>query len=372
MSSNHKNMKLETTNPISERILENEQLSVFFLEEKANLSNTIQIYDNIPFFVTQQPRDDIGVINRDFVYDDKELALSRDYEIRITPGTFVKEIKKGKNKGSQKIIKRYPNVTDELIEQIIRKLAVEGQSFVESGHVSVAFSLYQIFEELKKRKLSRSYSEIIESIEILTSSQTDLSWIDEQGQPRSCKSSILLNRRWISPNKAPIAYKGKKDLYCVTFHPLVTKSIVDRTFRQFNYERHMSLQNFCARWIHKRMSHNFTWANSKLEKPYHLSLDTIIKGSGIKEYASIYDNIKRVEKSIKELINKGILDEERTCTDRKQKSERSKTTTGAVFNLFPTESFTKDQIAANHQFKKLNGSAGIRRIQKRLSKLTGS
>jgi len=359
----------ESENTISERISESDQLTIFFLEEKANLSNTIQIYDNIPFFVTQQPKRDadVGVINRDFEYDDKELGLSRNYDVKITPGTYVKEIKKGKNKGQQKIIKRYPSVTDELIEQIIRKLAVEGQSFIEGGHVSVAFSLYQIFEELKKRNLSRSYSEIVESIEILTSAQSDLFWIDEQGQPRSCKSSILVNRRWISPNKAPIAYKGKKDLYCVTFHPLVTKSIVDKTFRQFNYERHMSLQDFCARWIHKRMSHNFNWANYRLNKPYHLGLSTIIKGSGIKEYSSIYDNIKRVEKSLNELKSKDIIDIKRTWTDRKHKNERSKSTIDAVFNIFPTESFTKDQIAANHQFKKINGSSGIQRIRRQLS-----
>ena len=231
----------------------------------------------------------------------------------------------------------------------------------------MAFSLYQIYEELKKRKLSRSYDEIVESIEILTSSQSDLSWIDEQGQSRSCKSSILVNRRWISPKKAPIPYKGKKDLYCVTFHPLVTKSIVDRTFRQFNYERHMAIQDFGGRWIHKRMSHNFTWANYKLDRPYHLGLSTIIKGSGIKEYSSIYDNIKRVEKSINELKIRDIVDIERTWTERKQQSGRSKVTVDAVFNLFPSESFTTEQIAANHHFRKLNGSSGKQQIMRSLN-----
>lgn len=357
----------EYPNSISDKLSENDQLSIFFLEEKANLSNTIQIFDNIPFFVTQQPTNGQDFLDRDFIYDDKDLGISMEYNVKLTPGSFIKKIKSGDNMGELKMYRRFPNVTDELIEQIIRKLAVEGQSFVEGGHVSVAFSVYQIYEELKKRNLSRSYQEIMESIEILSSSLSDLSWTDQSGQKRSCKSSIFINRRWISPKSVPISYKGKKDLYCVTFHPLVTKSIVDKTFRQFNYERHMSLQDFCARWIHKRMSHNFTWANFNLTTPYHLGMYTIIKGSGMKQYTSVYNNIYRIDKAIEELKKHNIVDSKRTWTDKKTKGPRSKKVVDAVYNIFPTESFAKEQIAANFHYKKLNGSTGKQRIMKILN-----
>lgn len=349
----------------AEKIEENDQLSVFFIEENKKLSNTIDIFDNIPFYVLKQPPTPQDLIDRFFTYKDISTGFNVEYKLVITPGTSIRQYKSGGNKGGKKIIKRFPNVSDELIEQVVRKLAAEGQCFVEGGHISVAFSIYQLFKELESLHLTRSYTEIFESIEILSSSQTDLLWTDDNGQQRSYKSSIFNNRRWISPKEAPINYKGKKDLYCVTFHPLVTKSIVDRTFRQFNYKRHMAIQDYCARWIHKRMCHNFTWANQNQIKPYHLSLSTIIQGSGIKQYSSIYDTIRRIENSISELSSIGIVDRDKSYTDKKRGLPRSTKICDAVFNLFPTEAFVKEQISSNHRFKQINGSSGKQLIEKR-------
>jgi len=129
----------------------------------------------------------------------------------------------------------------------------------------------------------------------------------------------------------------------------------------------MSLQEFLSRWLHKRLSHNFNWANHRLNKPYHLSLNTIIQNSGIKAYPSIHNNIRRIENAINELVNKNILDGERTETVRKRGGIRTKRTVDAVFNLFPTEEFSKAQMIANKKQKEIKGIDGIQQLQDSLN-----
>jgi len=341
-----------------ERLSNDEQLTIFQKAINKGYSNTVNLFDSIPFYETTQPKNHPGYLIKNFDIDDKASDTHINYTAKIFIGSFLKEAKRGKNKGQQQIITRFPNQTDELIVRFIIKLATEGQSFLSGGHVSVAFSLYQIYEEFKSKKITRSYAEIFESIEILSSSLTDLEWIDEFGKKRSCKASIFSDRRYISPADAPIDYKGKKDLFCVTLHPTVTKAIVDKSFRQLNYDRHMILSFFLTRWLHIKLTQNFTWANHYLDRPFHIALSNIIKNSGVKPYSTINHDIERVEDSIQELVKAKVLDGERTFTERKYASAKRKYTIDAVFNLFPTDSFSKEQKIANKLVKDIKHKTG--------------
>lgn len=342
----------------NENKINSEQLDCFFFLKPADrkYSNTVELFDSIPFYSLQQPK------NKEFVEKEFEHTKTRTtYTVNMVPGHSIQRSRKKD---------RYLSVTDELVEQVIRKIATEGQAFLYDGKVAVAFTLYQIHEELSGLGLTRSYTEIRESIDILCTSFFNLKWADEKGNTKESTGHIFNDLKKVGPKElGDIEHKAKKDMYCVVFHELVAKSIVEGTFRQFNYQLHMSIKDYVARWIHKRMSHHYTQANAKNSKQYyHLSLKTIIQGAGLKENAQIYDNIKRIKKALETLIDRNVLYD----YDIKEKREtpRSKRTTDAVFCLYPSSAFANDQIAANARSKRqrrANIKAGIRQLSESLT-----
>lgn len=344
-----------------ENLEDSEQLTFFQFLETPNFSNTINLFDCIPFYVQQQPRKNVDILKRNFIFEDKKEKIKREYLLKLSRGSFTKEFKKGEKAGTEETTFRFLNTSDFNVVQVLLKFAVDGQAFVSGGHVSVPFSLYQLFHELKRLDRRMPYDRIAESIEILSSAQTDLFWTDGDGMVRSIKNTILSDRRFIDPKELSLSIdlKAKKRLYCVTLHPLITKSIVDLSFRQYDYEFNLRLPDYLSRWLHKKISHSFNWANVNSKNPFHLALSSIISNSGILAYKDINKNIKRIEDVLDHLCDLGMLEGDRTNTERKYSTAGGKgKTVDAVFNIFPTAKFAKQQKIANsiHKEVKRNNS----------------
>jgi hypothetical protein len=163
--------------PPSEKHFQNTQLSLFqtFLcnndEERTRLSNTIALWDSIPrYSVSRQAmeklRDKRGfldLLKLDFMY--------RQVNFHITVQPALIEGKDNNGKITQTAY--YPSANEELIEEVLRKLAVDqNQGFFNKAEAisGVVFSLHQLREELKRRGHTRSYTEIILSLDILARS----------------------------------------------------------------------------------------------------------------------------------------------------------------------------------------------------------
>lgn len=319
------------------------QLDVFqtFLcntnNERDNLSNTIELWDSIPkFSVSQQAMNGLRTkegllprLEKSFIYKDNE------YKIRVTPAIID---------GDDDMPKAYyPSANEELIEDALRKIASEQKKgfFDKPDFKSgVIFSLHLLRTELKKRGHARSYYEIVKSLNILSGSHIEILLPDGKG---FAKTNYL-------PSLAAVSRKQLKDdpkaKWVAHFHPLVTQSIDSLSFRQFNYHQMMSHSTQLARWIHKKLSHNYT--NASYTVPYQIWLSTIRRDSGLLEYKRANDAVRKFEEALTELKNNAVL-----ITFHRQedlRGERNKII-DIKYSLSPHPEFVKDVKAANKRQK---------------------
>jgi hypothetical protein len=150
---------------------ENRQLNLFqsFLcntdEQRDQLSNAIDLWDNVPrYSVSRQAMTKARIEGR-FLEEHTTTFQhkGRSYSRTIFPARVVDLDGKSRD--------YYPSATEELIEQALRKLAVEQQAgyFDKPNYRSgVVFTLYALREELKKRGHTRSYYEIVLALNVLS------------------------------------------------------------------------------------------------------------------------------------------------------------------------------------------------------------
>ncbi|POZ50460.1 replication protein [Methylovulum psychrotolerans] len=327
----------------SSNAFKSDQLDLFqtFLcnthDEKDKLSNTIELWDSLPkFAISQQAMNGLRTkegflprLEKTFVYRHKE------YKIRVTPAIIDSEDDIDKA--------YYPSANEELVEDALRKIASEQQrGFFDKPEFKsgVVFSLHLLRTELKKRGHSRSYYEIVKSLNILSGSHIEILLPDGKG---FAKTNYL-------PSLAAVSKEQIKDdptaKWVAHFHPLVTQSIDSLSFRQFNYHQMMSHSTQLARWIHKKLSHNYT--NASYTVPYQIWLSTIRRDSGLLEYKRTNDAVRKFEDALAELINNHALTAFSKLEDIR--GEKNKIL-DIKYSLSPHPEFVKDVKAANKRQK---------------------
>jgi hypothetical protein len=266
----------------------------------------------------------------------------QDYLATITPARI--EVKEGPDKG--KTVDYYPSASEELIEDALRKMAADQQQqqgfFDKKGYVSgVAFSLYQLREELAKRGHTRSYREIQLSLEILHKTNIEISNTSPSGRDEQVRSSTYF---------PALAAARRKDIeadpaarWVVQFHPLVTRSIDAVTYRQFNYHQLMSHRNQLSRWIHKQLVMKFTFA--AIGKTFKMMFSTIQRDSALLSgYKETRQAVVAVVESFEELKKSGLLlDFEKGNEVRGPRNKLE----DVEFILTPSHDFVREVKAAN-------------------------
>ena len=259
----------------------NKQLDLFraFLcngpVEHDRLSNAFDLWDSIPrYSVSRRAMDKIrkahGILplqKLDFHYKGTPFkAVIRPARIEEKDGT-TKEY--------------YPSANEELIEDALRKIAADQQSgfFDKPNYRSgVVFSLHMLREELKRRGHTRSYQEIMLSLDILSLSIIDIRTSDDKEIKDISRSSYFPGLAAVSKHRLAEDLEAK---WVVQFHPLVTQAIDALTYRQFNYAQMMSYTTQLARWLHKQLSLKYTFAS--LSTVFEMRYSTIRRDSGLLE-----------------------------------------------------------------------------------------
>lgn len=306
------------------------QLKLFDLsnQNSGNYSNTIEMYDSMPKYYfggvereKGKTTEALPILSRDFVYRNKE------FRIDISPAALIDE-------ESGKTISYYPSQREELVEDVIRKIAVNKRKkgIYLDDDLAVRFTYYEVEQELKKIGHGYSTTQIKQAIEIC--SKTIVEITSKDGKRVSQTSNLF-----------PFVAKETKEMggqerVIVMFHPLVTKSVDLGTYRSINYDRLMRLKMPLARWLHKHISHLFTQATEK--NPYKINLSTIVQNSGMKNYKNISDTIRQVSKSLDELIKCQTVAKYET----KLHKEKNKIL-DATFCLFMSDEFVADAKKGN-------------------------
>lgn len=333
---------------------QNPQLSLFqkFLcnteDKRQKLSNSIELWDSVPrYSISRQAmtkmRDEHGnlpLLKLEFEYRGTKYSVS----IQAT------QIEENDGEGKPIITAYYPSSTEELVEEALRKLAVDCERgfYIDEkpkARSGVVFSLYQLREELKRSGHSRSFYEIKLSLDILSGSSIHII-TNTQKTKAFAKSTYL----------PVVAGVSKSDMECdpdarwlVQFHPLVTESIDNLSYRQFNYDQLMSHTTQLARWIHKQLILKYTFA-SKL-KFFEIRFSTIKRDSAmLGNYTRARKAQEACDFSMNELVEHGVLT---TLGRRIEQGARGKIM-DIVYTLDPSSEFVAEVKAANKRQEKLS------------------
>ena len=309
--------------------------------EKERLSNALDLWDSVPrYSVSRQemnkrrnPDGILPILSIPFEYK------GQHYTAKIQPAM----IEEGDG-----FLHYYPSANEELVEDALRKLAAQqDQGFFDAERdpsSGVTFSLYGLREELATRKHTRSYQEIVLSLEIMRKSHIEI----RSGEGRG-ESLVAAN---YLPAMAAVS-KGRltEDPYArwvAQFHPLVTQCIDRVAYRQYNYAVMMSLPTQLARWLHKQLAVKFTFAGMAAN-PFEMRYSTIKRDSALLNRGRERDNMRDVEEALRQLGCSGVL---RNVQKEPITAERGRIVE-VVYRLFPTTEFVREVKAAN---KRLQGN----------------
>jgi hypothetical protein len=308
------------------------QLFEMIMPSEKDYSNTIELYDFIPKYVW-------GRVER---IQEKFLEpVERKFECR--GGRYHVRIAPARVQDSDGVSRDYlPGKREELVEDALRKLATEGQGIFLNDEAAVTFTLYQLQQELKRTGHSYSITQLKEALMVCVG--TILHLTDESGQ--SVLASSIFDTIGLQ-TREDWEGQGEKTKAFVRFNGLVTSSIRNNTFRQFNYEVSMGYQNIISRQLHKRMSHHFTQAS--FAHPYTILLSTVIRDFGLTAYEKLSHNLRDVETALKEMVSKNVLF--KYTLEKIIDEKRSNKIADVRLVLYPHPKFSSEIISANKKQK---------------------
>lgn len=312
------------------------------LSQQKDYSNTVDIYDAIPKYVWGKTRYDGTVKNS--IITRKSTIRGKRLTIKIKPALI--EQKNGEG------LMIYPGQREELVEDALRKLAVNGQGVTVNAKAGVTFSLHELQKELKRMGHSFSIDEIKESL--MVGRQSALEVYSEDG--KTVIDSGLYGLLGLS-TRDDYLEKGKQARCFVQFNPLVNESILNLTFRQYNYKVGMDIRSPLARYIYKRMSQYWTQASEK--HPYEPSLLTFLEQSPRGVTPKMKDNIRAMKSALDHLLKANVIshfDEDRILEGKQKVID-------IRYTIYPHKDFIKDIIKANKRSKDLNQNIEQKHIE---------
>ena len=306
-----------------------EQLHLFELLDPSlqDYSNSIELYDTMPKYhiggverIIDKTGEFLPVLQRDFVHRGKP------YKLDILPASII-------DKKTGKTINYYPSQREELVEDALRKIATKGRVMKFDEKVGVKFTYYEVQQELKKMGHGYSITEIKLAVEILGKAGIEITSKDDE---------VSITSNFFTYIGKETQEMAGKERVVVMFHSLVTKSINRGDYRLFNYDKLMTMKMPLARWLHKRISHMFLQAT--INNPYEIKLSTIVRDSGMKNYKTISERSRQVEKALDELNKEEI----NILTKWEKSPEISKNKILDIkYSLFMSEEFVSDAKKAN-------------------------
>ena len=307
-----------------------------FFGDRSELSNSIELWDAIPKYAISARkqaslRDEKGrlpVHRQDFQYRANGSDRAATISMRLQPATISVD-------GVDRDF--YPSANEELLEEVLRKIFCDQQYGIHDvkDYASwVKFTLYMVRKELKERGHTRSHDEVRQSLEILTRCHIEVTM---QGHKKALYSASALPELMCNGRDDYLA--DPKSKWAARFPALISRSINQIDYRQFNYGKLMQLPTPLARWMHKRLSHNYT--NANIRHPYHILYSTIERDSGMLQHVKPDRNLKTVDQMWETLKDAGVI------MWVKRIDGAGPDHSDIRYEVIPTDQFTKDIMAAN-------------------------
>lgn len=313
------------------------QLELFelLIPSEKPYSNTIELYDFIPKYHWGK----VERVNGTFLKSlDREFECrGKKYNVTVQPASL-----KDKN-GEEKYY--YPSKREELVEDALRKFAVEGQGLFLDDAAGVTFTLHQLQQELMNNGHSYSKDQIKDAL--LVCAKTNITVTSDDG------NTVLVSGLFETlglQTREDWESKGQKSKAFVRFNPLVTQSIKARKFRMFNYETSMGYKNVVARQLHKRMCHNYIQAS--ITTPYSIKLTTIIRDFGLTAYERLSHNLRDIEVALEEMRDKHVILNYKV--DKTLDAEQRNKMIEAKITITPHPKFVAEIMQGNRKESNIN------------------
>ncbi len=316
------------------------QLSLFqtFLPRDAEqYSNTIELYDAIPkSFPSRQKMEHLReggkylpTLTRSFRH------RNQDYVTKIIPARIQKK------DGTEKDY--YPGHREGLVEEALRKIACNRLSGVYLNDTAgVQFTLSELKKELEQFGHGIHLDNLLEALTICSRCQIQVT----TGNGESVLESSIFPTLVITNRKQWL--RNPKDSQCyVTFNPLVTLSINQLNYRQFNYQTYMTFRSQLSQWFHKRLSHLYLQAN--VLNPYTIKMSTVVRDSGLVNGERTPDKVRQINEALKELEQKNILMNVRVAKEYGKQRKLIEVT----YTLTPGQEFVQEIKKANKRQQQL-------------------
>lgn len=322
----------------------NQQLSLFqgFLantdDQRESLSNAVDLWDSVPRYSFSRIRMNASRTADGFL---PVAELSFQYRGRtLTARIFPAQVK-----GKDGVwASYYPSAREELIEHALRKISAEQHSgFFDkpSFRSGVRFSLHHLRKELEQQGHSLRYDEITQALDILSLSAIEIEATNDDGDAAFARSTYLAA---LSGVKRADYEADRNVRWAAQFHPLVTQSIDQVSYRQFNYQRLMSCRTQLARWLINQLVLKYTQAS--LATKFDMRYSTIRRDSALLSgYSRERASIAALDEAWEELKSLGALG---VVEKSEQRGLRGKLE-DVVYTLFPTREFALEQKAANRR-----------------------
>lgn len=325
-----------------------EQLALFEIVEaeqrrQKGYSNSVDLYDNIPKYSWDQ-RDVEDMQDAKRV---RTIKLGGQvYQVQITPAVITRD---------KRQVMVFPGVREELVEDALRKFVVEGQGVTHGGEVGVMFSMYQLQKELANNGRTFSLTELQEALQVCSKAHLEITTPEGKQELSSTLFPVAILTKRRDYLRAPTEAKCY-----VRFNPLVTDSIMKLKYRRYDYRVGMSIKSHLARWIHRRMSHN--WTQASVDTPYTFSQISYLSASprGVSEVMS--ENTRAVKTALNALIKHEIISHYESIP---QKEGRK--IVDIRYRVFATEKFVSQMISHN-QHKKLLSQEQFKVLSKTLQR----
>ncbi|MEP1145464.1 MAG: hypothetical protein ABJH52_17200 [Henriciella sp.] len=328
-----------------------------FYGDALELSNTIELWDSLPLY-------HMSTMKQKHLRDGNGRLKPMKNEVLYRPS--------GRNQQPKKVHVRmqaasidaadgsvkdyYPSATEEIIMEILRKIFNDQQyGFHNEAREEswVTFTISMLRKELKARGRTRSHDEILQSLKILSRCHLE---VKLDGERKAIISQPILSHALESTRSDWVADPHAR--WAVKLPLMLSRAVNQITYRQYNYGVQLVMKSQLARWLHKRLAHNYT--NADIMTPYHITIDSIERDSCMLNHIKPDRNMKTVMSAWAELESKDVL-------MSVPKPVPTADGQGLKFVVYPTPRFVDEMKAANGRKTKAEAICGDLAARRRIA-----
>lgn len=322
--------------------------------EHSQYSNTFEFFDGIPKYVysksTWKDGDPVFGVERGFGHRGK------DWKVKMTPAMIA---------GKDNVLRpAFPGVRERYVLDAIVKLSLhEDKGVFLDDRYGLKFNLRDLSRELKEQGRTYSIQQITEALQILRKTSYDIFYSTGTKAKLEYSFNVISELGLLTLDEWR-ENKGEGACY-IRLAQMMHDSLMEKSYRLFNYVQNTNYRSVIASDLHKRMSHHFTQASP--EKEYSMYVSTMIRDFGLTPCSQFRDNVRQVEAALIEMKESGVVNEYRIemkyghKEDPTNKPGQSKRRTkpsliDALVHIKPGGDFSREVFMANGLKKKIAGN----------------